>query len=356
MRTYISFYEEWIKADLPRIVSIQTNLTNVCPQHCIMCNKPEWARIQTGRNAQLDPVHTADQLNSMPYLETVILSGGDPMNYPRLLEFMDGVDYHIKFGMFTTGLDNAKNRYFDLDSERFGYIRFSIDGNTPETWAKIRGSVPQSYETAWKNVLQQKEIFKEIFGHDANEHIRVQYTIQSANIHEFAQMVEKCHHVDIPIYGYWVHDYNLVSKEQVNELKFILRLMLGRNTNGWLEKWTNIKDICQSGDSVPQELDAKKCVIPLTHAFIDTDGSVFTCCYLVGDNLPFAQRDMKYSYGNIYETPLEEILSKENIDKTRRAFINNDNPICNACCSNQSRYYKVNAEAQALLNRRPTFL
>ena len=141
-------YEDEIKVRIPRIVSIQTNLTNVCPQHCIMCNKPEWAKIQTGRNAALDPIHTANELNSMPDLETVVLSGGDPMNYKHLQEYLNAIREDISFGMFTTGLDNHTNRYSDLPLERFGYIRFSIDGNTPETWAKIRGSSPTLNSTA----------------------------------------------------------------------------------------------------------------------------------------------------------------------------------------------------------------
>src|SRR5574337_751248 len=211
MRKYITFYEDEIKRDVARIVSIQTNLTNVCPQHCIMCNKPEWAKRQTGRNAALDPIFTANQLNMMPNLETVVLSGGDPMNYTHLKEYLSAIKPSIKFGMFTTGLDNFNNRYSDLPFERFGYIRFSIDGNKPDTWAKIRGSVPRAYQVAWDNVLLVRDNFGIVFGEDkAREHFRIQYTIQENNISEFADMVYKCFLHDVPIYGYWVHDYHVV--------------------------------------------------------------------------------------------------------------------------------------------------
>jgi len=323
-----------------------------------MCNKPEWAKIQTGRNAALDPIHTANELNSMPDLETVVLSGGDPMNYKHLQEYLNAIREDISFGMFTTGLDNHTNRYSDLPLERFGYIRFSIDGNTPETWAKIRGSSERAYDIAWNNVIAVAGKFKQIFGNLlGKEKIRVQYTIQSENIREFPDMVDKCFRHDIPIYGYWVHDYNVVSEEQVKELRFILNTMITRPGIGkWCQQWTNVYDIVETGDSVPIILDASKCVIPLVHAFIDTDGSVFTCCYLVGDNLPFDKRDLSLSYGNIYEKHLQEILSKESIEKISVSRINNDNPICKSCISAKSRYYKVNLEAHNMRYRRPTFL
>ena len=360
MTNYITMFEnEIITRDVARIVSVQTNLTNVCPQHCIMCHKPEWAKIQTGRNAALEPIHLAEQLNTLPHLETVVLSGGDPMNYAHLQDYIGLVKKNIDFGMFTTGLDNAKNRYKDLPFERFGYIRFSIDGNNPETWAKIRGSVPQAYNVAWNNVLFVAKKFQEIFSDRGKEHVRIQFTIQSENIAEFPEMVAKCCNNDIPIFGYWVHDYNVVNKDQVRELKYQLNSMyLKANsaTEEWFDKWTNIDSLIQLGDGVPRKLDAKKCIIPLVHAFIDTDGMVFPCCYLVGDNLPFDQRDTKYSYGNFYDRPLVDILSTNNIEKVRREHINMQNEICKACVSNQSRYYKVNLEADDLRHRRKVYL
>lgn len=356
-RQYVTFYEDELKAKQPRIVSIQTNLTNVCPQHCIMCNKPEWAKIQKGRDAALDPEHTAQELNSLPYLETVVLSGGDPMNYRHLKEYLSAIKEPIKFGMFTTGLDNAINRYPDLPLERFGYIRFSIDGATPETWASIRGSVPRAYSVAWQNVVDTSGSFKRMFGQvQGKEKVRVQFTIQDKNIRELPTMMDKCFRHDIPIYGYWVHDYQVVKPEDVDWLRKTLAYMMNGAFGSWARQWTNAEDIIQTGDKVPMKIDPKDCVIPYVHAFIDTDGSVFTCCYLVGDNLPFDQRDMKYSYGNIYDTPLADILSKTNVERIAALHINSANEICSSCMAAKSRYYKVNLEAIQLQERRPTFL
>ena len=357
--SYVSFYEDEIKADEARHVSIQANLTNVCPQHCIMCHKPEWAQIQKGRDAALDPTVTAEALNSLGFLETVVLSGGDPMNYRELKPLLGMLRPDIKFGMFTTGLDNAINRYADLPFERFGYIRFSIDGNSPETWAKIRGSHPNSYRQAWDNALSVSGAMKSLFGNDAGkEHVRIQFTIQSENIREFPAIVETCYANDIPIYGYWVHDYNVVTKEQVKELQDTLLGLTSRRKGlaSWTKRWTNVFDIIETGDTVPRAIDPKECVIPQLHAFLDTDGSVFPCCYLVGDNLPFDQRDTKYRYGNIYDNSLAEILSMKNIRKVRDQYINKQNEICAACCSAKSRYYKMNLEAIELRARRATFL
>lgn len=62
------------------------------------------------------------------------------------------------------------------------------------------------------------------------------------------------------------------------------------------------------------------CIFPFEAAQISMNGDVFVCCP------PWSS---SYSFGNIYETPFDEIWNGEKAREFRRQFINNDYKYCN---------------------------
>lgn len=321
---YIERFKTHIDSKQIILKSIQINITNKCPCKCIMCHKYTYPQIEIPSNKFNILLSELERQN----VETVVLSGGEPLLY-RELDIIKGYP-KLKYGLLTTGIGLQKN--FELFNE-FEWVRVSIDG-FEKTHNYIRGA------DIFKRVITNIEMIP-------RHKLRINFTIQKDNFMEFFDFINFCKNQQFPIFGYFVHSFNELS---LRDKEQFLQLLMSIEIDDFIRNKTNVIELIYQLLTVP--FQSKKCILPFLHCIIDADLSIWPCCYLMSDNLPYKNHDISKSYGFYQEDKLFEIIKTKLDDKV----LYKQYKECKTCDSIYSRYQRINEEYELLCNQTKVFL
>ena len=311
-----------------KILSIQINLLNECTSKCRSCRKYTWPK---------DMLNPEDVINVIRYLainkglKTVVLSGGDPLLYPKekLLKIIETCEFFdIKVSMITTLITEDKDLLKQL-AKRLYRIHVSIDDVNWERYYYIRGV------NKFKLVDENVKFIMKIRG-QLKQPIRISSTISKMNYYHTMDLYRYARDNGCHINFYYVHTFdNLCMDDNCvesfkNDLEHIIKFE-NEDDNVISNARLLLYDlICDEKHTV-----ACRCYVPYISCVINANGDIYPCCRVFKDN-GFYDDQLGLAYGNICNKQFYEL--SEEFDKRLGVYPIQDNNECVEC---GQRYYDL---------------
>ena len=311
-----------------KILSIQINLLNECTSKCRSCRKYTWPK---------DMLNVEDVINVIRYLainkglKTVVLSGGDPLLYPKekLLRIIGTCEFFdIKVSMITTLIteDKALLRWL---AKKLYRIHVSIDDVNWERYYYIRGV------NKFKLVDENVKFIMKIRG-QLKQPIRISSTISKMNYYHTMDLYRYARDNGCHINFYYVHTFdNLCMDDNCvesfkNDLKHIIKFE-NEDDNVISNARLLLYDlICDEKHTV-----TCRCYVPYISCVINANGDIYPCCRVFKDN-GFYDDQLGLAYGNICNKQFYEL--GEEFDKRLGVYPIQNNNECVEC---GQRYYDL---------------
>lgn len=298
-------YESEIKQN--NIMSIQLNMLNKCTSRCRSCRKYTWPNDML----DIDTIKNVISVLADDYgLKTVVLSGGDPVLYPKLKEVVDFCkSKDIKCSMITTCI-TTKDEVLKVISDDLYRVHLSLDSINKKQYKYIRGV--DAFNFVDKNIKLISAKRKE----NGLIPIRLSSTISAMNYREVYNLYDYARANNCMINFYLVHTFEDLYMDE--EKLSVFRMQLEHIC--YMEKKygqiSNAKSLLL--DMYEQKISGNKhsvdckCYIPNISCVINANGDVYPCCRLFEDNGEYGSQ-VQYSYGNIVGKDKEGL---------RKVFIN----------------------------------
>ena len=309
------------------ISSIQIEPTKMCNQRCPMCSHPELDKSEMGHMSFESFVKVFDQF---PQVTTVKLQGlGEILTNPEIWKMLEHVNQRGVRVLFATNgalLDETAARNIialgNVD------VRFSLDTLDSEKYRKIRGS--RAYERVIHNLKQFCELRsahgrKSLFGQwFPSAEIRMVYMADTAD--ELADMVRFAADVGLER----VTATYLLSKEHTQAQKAHAKSKIEQaqemGLDGMMAEAKEVAaDVGVTLKTISySENHLARCDWPWRMPYITYDGYVTSCCHI--------ENPKASNFGNVLETPFEEIWNGERYRQMRAHFTDLDiNTNCRLC-------------------------
>lgn len=166
---------------------------NRCNLKCRMCgNKGLFTRVGIKKPTKFDDEALNDIISYFPYLERLVLSGGEPLVYRECKEVVEIAKRYpnIRLKIMTNGNlinDYWINRFCDAP---FKYIAISMDAATEKTYKSIR--IKGNFNKIISSIKQINDI------KNGNEQeFQLSFVVMRRNLHEILKFVELAHSLNI---------------------------------------------------------------------------------------------------------------------------------------------------------------
>lgn len=181
--------EEFLSGDTslrshPSMLFIQPSY--LCNLNCVMCNQKHVRKEAKGSPAVMPSL--MDHIEDLePFIENIILQGGEPLLVPEILNYLGEVAVQQRDHSITL---NTNGQLFHLHEDmlkniKWLHINFSIDAGSQEIYEKIR------IGGDWTRVVQNVERAVDI-SHNVNKEwsVNIQNLIMKSNIEHLHEMVK----------------------------------------------------------------------------------------------------------------------------------------------------------------------
>jgi len=297
----------------------QIEITTRCPLRCIMCVR------QAGEMSKQKDMDIKDFKKIVPYLKdvnSVVLEGwGESLLHKDLIEIIGLIkEKGTRVGFVTSGF--GLNRYYidRLTGTRIDFIGFSLSGARPETHNSIR--VNSDFERLIESI---KYIAKR---DDYKPRMHIAYLLLKENVYEVPLLVELA--AEIGINQIILLNLIQISNEGQNNSK----VFTYERVSPYLEILNDAKRKAErlKIDLIVPRVSPQEVTVcsenPLRNLYISVDGEVSPCVYLYPPvSSPFnrifcgEKRSVKrLSFGNIFETNMEEIWNSKQYMAFRKFF------------------------------------
>jgi MoaA/NifB/PqqE/SkfB family radical SAM enzyme len=339
-------------------LSVHLEISSRCNCRCKMCHQWTWTSNLQNLNLDLVTEQILEVLEHLAMIgvETVTISGGDPMTNPDFAKIIAHAKLlGLAVGILTDG-QALTPQFAESINKYASWIRFSIDGADKETYECIRG-IPGGFDRACQSLSFFDPATRQIL-------IGINYVVQRDNytaledIVAFGQRMS----VDIVLFklAHGQGKYLLQPQEVIQ-----LQRMLIDSRDRIPSDFTNVQQfqklVCEQ--STTQDISegvpirsfytraGTKCFAPFLFSVINSRGDVYPCDYLYFDTRPedrYASERAKYRLGNIHTRSLDVLLSSPKFYRIADAVFRID-PVHNIReCGSCTRFYMVNSFATAL--------
>ena len=327
-------------AKLPRSIYIEP--TSRCNEFCQQCPRTLLSR-EDDRDLSFDRFRQI--VDQFPVLDRVVLHGlGEPLlnkELPQMIRYLKDRGTYVLFN--SNGIALTPKRGQMLIDAGLDEYRLSMDGSTPETYARVRGV--DAFDKIWRNVRAFIALQKE--QNASKPAVSLWFTAMRENLHELTGLVELAGDSGVPE----VYLQRLVYFEEglANSKQSLFR----RSSREELEIVHRAEEMCKergikfnaAGSATPVESLVRDfgerpwsgCGRPYSLTYITSSGNVLSCCFAT-----FGHRNAKEYYeervlGNVFEEPIEAIWRGPRYEAFRSAF-ESDHPArhCSQCGLNWS--------------------
>ena len=329
--------QEYIKLHLADIkkgkliipYKVQLNCQGYCNNNCLFCSyrnagwekegmefrKPSW--VIDGKEKVIDGVsgwservsiNICENINELGIKETELTGGGEAMCHPHIFKMFKILNQgNSKITLVTNGTNLKK--VVPYITNKWDWIRLSINAGTRETYNKVHKL------DVFDNVMDSLNYVKS----QTNIPIYISYCVVRENMHEIVKFTELMH--DIGVNGVKFNavytterDGRLDSYEADCVKKEIEKAMEFQDNN------FKVMNSFWKRDKFGENVDFKKCWFQHFMVNIAPDGLVYPCCV--------TSTRTAYSYGNIYNNSLKEILYSKERKKMIKFYNSKTCPPC----------------------------
>lgn len=313
------------------VLSAKIKLLWHCNLSCLFCELPK-ARL---------PMPKTDVeriLSALPNLRKVHFSGGEVFLHPEIFSILEyACRSGIQVNLTSNGTLLDKREIKRLAEIGVHSVSLSLDGIDPGLHDKLRGK-----KGAHKAVMKSIEYFAQNW--KKRPKLRINTVVSQLNIHELDGIHSFLRQWDREI------SWKLLPVDS-NKKKLLLTSndieLLSKKIPDWellenkdfeRERFTRYSDRISKGQYGFGFYSCRLCYMPWLHVFIEPEGFVYPCC--------MTHKRIK-AVGNMYQTPLETILSGANLQeiKMNMATGNKLGP-----CANCDDFIEENTAIHRLLN------
>lgn len=327
--------------ELPRELYLES--TNRCNELCDQCPRTHLQREQERDLTLADVINITDQL---PSLDRVVLHGlGEPMLNPELPDIvahLRGRGAYVLFNSNATALSERMGNA--LIAAGLNELRVSLDGATPETYARVRGVTPKTLPKIIRNLTAFVQLKERL--NAANPRLSFWFTAMRENLPELPQIVDIA--LETGVREIYVQRFIYFGEGMAQEEQAIFRHAQEEEVAIIQETERRCREhgleFRATGATTPDEYIGKSaedierrpwsaCQRPHKLAYITALGNVFSCCFAPFHPGPAQTRVL----GNVFEQPFAEIWNGSRYRAFRAAF-DSDTPWdqCAGCGTNWS--------------------
>ena len=332
-----------VPVPLPRELYLES--TNRCNELCDQCPRTHLGR-ETDRDLHLTEVQAI--IAQLPALDRVVLHGlGEPMlnpELPAIVALLRARGAYVLFNSNATALSERMGRA--LIDAGLNELRVSLDGASPEMYARVRGVTVKTLPKILANVARFTTLQREL-GATAPR-CSFWFTAMRTNLHELPLLVDHALATGVQeiyvqrfIYfgdGLATEDQALFRHARTEEQAIIDATAARCREHGLTFRATGASSPAEYMGKTERDLQLAQrpwspCRRPRTLAYITATGNVFSCCFAPFHPGPASSRVL----GNVFEQPLATIWNGARYQEFRAAF-DSDHPWdqCAGCGSKWS--------------------
>ncbi|MHA1755515.1 MAG: radical SAM protein [Promethearchaeota archaeon] len=302
MNKIISYVKliKYLKTKTPPL-SIQLNITNKCKCKCVMCKKYLWNLGHMDFNKIKRIINDLHELGT----ETVLLSGGDPILHPHIIDIIDIISKNnMAIGILTVGNFPVSERIWNFILKNVSFLRFSVDTINEEKYKQVRGT------TTLRHVL--------------------------TNLHTISNLIRKYRYsIDkVRLNFTKVKGFNEDDEKEVEQ--FAKELGVGFKSH-------HVNTFPELSCKFEVEKSVIECIVPYAFALIEVDGFVYPCCVLMNENNYYdkVRKDLALGNLNEYNWDFKRFWFDNKVNKKK---ILASKAVYDECKTCPPRYYSSNLE------------
>lgn len=326
---------------LPRELYLET--TNRCNELCDQCPRTHLKREPDRDLSLAEVIQITDQL---PVLERIVLHGlGEPMlnpELPAIVAHLRRRGAYVLFNSNATALSARLGRA--LIAADLSELRVSLDGATPQTYARVRGVSERTLPKIIRNLAVFTQLQREM--NAPQPRLSFWFTAMRENLPELPNLVDialetgvREIYVQRLIYfgvGLAREEQALFHRAQAEELAIIRETERRCQEHGLDFRATGATSPVEYLGRRAEEIERRPwapCERPRKLAYITATGNVFSCCFAPFHPGPASTRIL----GNVFEQSFGDIWNGPRYRAFRAAF-DSDEPWdqCAGCGSKWS--------------------
>lgn len=313
---------------LPRELYLES--TNRCNERCDQCPRTHLKREPDRDLSLADVVRITSQF---PVLERVVLHGlGEPLlnpELPTIVAHLRRRGAYVLFNSNATALSERMGRA--LIEADLNELRVSLDGATPETYARVRGVNTRTLPKIVRNLAAFTALQHERGA--ANPRLSFWFTAMRENLQELPQLVDiavetgvREIYVQRLIYfgeGLAREEQALYRRAHYADLALVEDAARRCAAHGIAFRATGATppaDYLSTSAVDDEQRPWSGCRRPYTLAYVAATGNVYSCCFAPFHPGPASTRVL----GNVFEQSFEEIWNGARYRAFRGAFASDE--------------------------------